>query len=72
MSTVATRPSAGAIERPQLDVSAPTLFERNQVTLEDVVLRVWEDLALEGAAECPVCGGSIAPAGCFGCGSLLD
>jgi hypothetical protein len=73
MSAVATRrPEAGTIERPQLDASAPTLFERDRVTLEDVVLRVWEDLALEGAAECPVCGGSVAPAGCQRCGAELD
>ena len=34
--------------------------------------RVWEDLALEGAAACPVCGGSMAPAGCQSCGAELD
>ncbi|MDX6636620.1 MAG: hypothetical protein QOJ01_131 [Solirubrobacterales bacterium] len=73
MSAVATRTeAAGAIGRPQMDHSAPTLFERYRVTLEDVVLRVWEDLALEGGAECPVCGGSMAPDGCQGCGAELD
>jgi tRNA(Ile2) C34 agmatinyltransferase TiaS len=72
MTAVATRPATGATERPQPDRSAPTLFERDRVTLEDVVLRVWEDLALEGAAYCPVCGGSMAPAGCKSCGAELD
>jgi hypothetical protein len=73
MSAVATRsPAAGALERPQPSGSAPTLFERDRVTLEDVVLRVWEDLALAGAADCPVCGGSMAPAGCQGCGAELE
>ncbi len=42
-------------------------------TLEDTVLRVWEDLASGGPAECPVC---HAPAlqsdGCGACGSLLS
>jgi hypothetical protein len=60
------------MERPQVGTSAPTLFERDRVTLEDVVLRVWEDLALEGAADCPVCGGSMAPGGCRDCESALE
>ncbi len=73
MTAVATRRApASSMERPQVDHSAPTLFERDRVTLEDTVLRVWEDLALEGGAECPVCGGSMAPAGCQDCGSALD
>ena len=41
-------------------------------TLEDVVLRVWEDLASGGPAECPVCRGALEPSGCTGCGSLLS
>jgi tRNA(Ile2) C34 agmatinyltransferase TiaS len=73
VSAVATRPgSEVAARRPQAEQVAPTLFERDRVTLEDVVLRVWEDLALEGAAECPVCGASMAPAGCQSCGSELE
>ena len=73
MSAVATRPGApAAAERPQAEHAAPTLFERYRVTLEDVVLRAWEDLALEGGAECPVCGGSMAPVGCPSCGAELD
>ena len=74
MSAVATRtsgnrrPRAAAAERSR----APTLFERDRVTLEDIVLKVWEDLALAGAADCPVCGGSMAPAGCQRCGAELE
>ena len=73
MSAVATRPSSGTTtRRSRMEQSAPTLFERDRVTLEDVVLRVWEDLALDGAADCPVCGASMAPGGCQGCGAELE
>ncbi|MGH2925192.1 MAG: hypothetical protein ACRDK1_04385 [Solirubrobacterales bacterium] len=42
------------------------------MTLEDVVLDVWEDLATIGRAECPVCGGSMGRgAGCDSCGADL-
>jgi hypothetical protein len=73
VSAVATRPSAPAvIEPPPVGQSAQTLFERDRVTLEDVVLRVWEDLALEGRAGCPVCGGPMSTAGCDSCGAELE
>ena len=73
MSAVATRSGTSAgIEPPLVGHSAPTLFERERVTLEDVVLGVWEDLALEGRAGCPVCGGSMSPAGCADCGTELE
>jgi tRNA(Ile2) C34 agmatinyltransferase TiaS len=73
MSALATRPgTSAAIEPPPAGNPAPTLFERERVTLEDVVLRVWEDLALEGRAGCPVCGGSMSSSGCADCGTELD
>jgi len=56
---------------PQLGESA-TLFESPRVTLEDVVLGVWEDLRLEGRAECPVCTAEMTPAGCESCGTALE
>jgi hypothetical protein len=73
MSAVATRDGAALDTRaPQLGDSSPKLFEPTRVTLEDLVLGVWEDLRLEGHAECPVCGAELTPAGCQGCGSELE
>jgi hypothetical protein len=52
--------------------SAPRLFEPSGVTLEDVVLSAWEDLAAGGPAECPVCRGRLrVSGGCESCGSEL-
>ena len=43
------------------------------VTLEDSLLRVWEDLSRDGHAGCPVCGGRMPSAGaCRECGSELS
>jgi tRNA(Ile2) C34 agmatinyltransferase TiaS len=48
------------------------LFEPGGVTLEDIVLEAWEDLASQGRADCPVCGDSMTVAGgCRACGSEL-
>ena len=71
MAPVATRERSAA-ERPQPDRGASRLFEPGSVTLEDSIVAVWESLAAEGSAECPVCGGSIsAEGGCADCGSEL-
>ena len=59
-------------QRPQLQPTAPRLFEPAGSTLEDLVLGAWEDLAVDGHAECPVCGGQMPPAGCSDCGSQLS
>jgi hypothetical protein len=70
MSVAVAERKAGSIERPQRDT--PALFD-DGVTLEDLVLRVWEDLVDEGRATCLVCGGSMSPAaGCESCGSELS
>ena len=50
----------------------PRLFQAAGSTLEDVILGAWEDLAVEGRAECPVCRERLAPAGCSSCGSALS
>ncbi len=72
MTAVATGERALA-ERPPTEAPVPKLFEPGGLTLEDVVLGVWEDLAARGRAECPVCGGSLATAGgCDTCGSELS
>jgi len=36
---------------------------RGRLTLDDVVVGVWEGLAAARPAPCPVCGGTMAPAG---------
>ena len=72
MAAVATREPALA-ERPPAKAPAPRLFEPGGLTLEDVVLDLWEELVTAGRAECPVCGGSIAPAAkCGSCGAELS
>jgi hypothetical protein len=72
MAALATREQDVA-EQPQGGQDASRLFEPGGATLEDVVLRLWEDLAAKGCAVCPVCGGSIsADVGCGGCGSTLS
>jgi hypothetical protein len=59
-------------QRPQTEQMAPQLFEPAGSTLEDKVLSAWEDLAVRGRAECPVCGDSLQPSGCTSCGSQLS
>jgi tRNA(Ile2) C34 agmatinyltransferase TiaS len=74
MAPLATREQIVA-EQPQSDPGASRLFEPGGATLEDVVLRVWEDLMADGRAVCPVCGGSMSPSadgGCPACGSKLS
>ncbi|HSI81704.1 MAG TPA: hypothetical protein VK919_13740 [Solirubrobacterales bacterium] len=52
--------------------SEQRLFDPAEVTLEDSILEVWEDLSRTGRSGCPVCGGSLrAAGGCAGCGSEL-
>jgi hypothetical protein len=49
------------------------LFEPRGVTLEDVVLGAWEELAAGRRAECSVCGAPMAMLeGCESCGSELS
>jgi hypothetical protein len=66
-------------QTPALDAEAAAgrspmrLFEPSGLTLEDLILGAWEDLAAGGPAECPVCHGRLRLAGgCEGCGSRLD
>jgi len=44
----------------------------SRLTLEDLVLGAWEDLAARGRADCPVCRAWLEPAGCSACGSQLS
>ncbi|MQA72924.1 MAG: hypothetical protein GEU88_00985 [Solirubrobacterales bacterium] len=53
--------------------SAQRLFEPGGVSLEETILRTWEDLTGPGRTECPVCGGRMRVAhGCEACGSQLS
>ena len=67
-------PTRAALGKPPAtEHPAPTLFESGGVSLEDSMLRVWEDLAAGDRAECPVCGGHLRLAGgCDDCGSELS
>lgn len=52
----------------------PARPDGGRLTLEQRLDSVWEGLRAEGAAACPVCGGSMqgsGPATCAGCGSQL-
>ncbi len=74
MSALATRDGAAlGLPGPNLGgESSPALFEPSRVTLEDFILGVWEDLRLEGRADCPVCGvAELHRGGCASCGSQL-
>ena len=52
---------------------APRLFEAGGETLEDAVLRTWDELVGGVHARCPVCAGDMtAAAGCAHCGSELS
>ena len=71
MSAVATAEPVTATA--QTVRSAGRLFEPSGSTLEDRILGAWEDLAVSGRAECPVCDGELEPAGaCRACGSELS
>ena len=73
MSPVATPARAPELTEEATGRSAPRLFEPSGLTLEDIVLGAWEDLAAGGPAECPVCHGTLRMAGgCQSCGSELS
>ena len=71
MGAVATREPCLA-EQSSAHGAAPRLFESGDVTLEDAVLEVWENLVIHGRADCPVCGGSMSRAACESCGAELS
>ena len=74
MSAVAESP-ARFHDPPATARPAPRLIEPpgGEVSLEDSILGVWEDLTRRGDAGCPVCGGLMhASAGCESCGSGLS
>jgi hypothetical protein len=69
---VATREPALGRDAAALGASS-RLFEPQGATLEDAILRIWDELLADGRADCPVCGEMVAGAGgCEGCGSELS
>jgi len=77
VSAVATTQGLAFVSgSPVTQRPAPRLFEpvrSGEVSLEDSVLGVWEDLTATGRAGCPVCGGQLhAAGGCESCGSELS
>jgi hypothetical protein len=70
--TVATR-EPGVVHEPKPGRSSSRLFEPEGATLEDAVLRIWDDLLVDGRADCPVCRSAMTQAGrCEGCGAELS
>jgi hypothetical protein len=74
VSAVATHGDTALVTDPPATVrSAPRLSRPGEVSLEELILGAWEDLARDGRAECPVCGGRIGRGRpCDGCGSELS
>ena len=61
------------LDRPAARVPEASADRRpDGMTLEDLVLSVSDELAASGSAECPVCRGPLAPAGCASCGAHLS
>jgi hypothetical protein len=74
MSAVATREPNVRVESGSSAPPARRLFEPpSGRTLEDSILAVWQELAKEDHATCPVCSGEMTRAGgCDSCGSRLS
>jgi hypothetical protein len=79
VSAVATRQRFAFVSgSPATQRPAPRLLRparSGEVSLEDSILGVWEDLTETGRAGCPVCGAGAAMRagrGCDSCGSSLS
>jgi len=74
VAAVASPP--GAVTKQAQAPRRPALFEGGSATLEEAILGVWQELAAEGRARCPVCGDAIHAAGaagaCEACGAELS
>jgi hypothetical protein len=61
-----------AIERGGEQLRSGRLFDGGP-TLEDAILRAWDDLITDGSTDCPVCRAAMSPlGGCGSCGSELS
>ena len=72
MPPVAVQEQAGPQGAHGSPAAGERLFEPGGQTLEDSILATWWELAAEGRAECPVCGGSMRGDTCADCGSELS
>ena len=76
MGPVATSPltptQPGSSRTREDEAFGERLFDPSGLTLEDVILGAWEDLASSGRAECPVCRGRLRVTSCRSCGSELS
>jgi hypothetical protein len=74
VAAVASPP--GAVTKPAQAPRPPALFEGGSATLEEAILGVWQELAAEGRARCPVCGDAMdaidAAGACEACGAELS
>ncbi len=69
---VATREPA-LVHEPEAVGASSRLFEPEGATLEDAILRIWDDILADGHANCPVCSAEMVTAGrCEGCGASLS
>jgi len=60
----------------------PQLDDRGRLTLDELLVGVWEGLRSDRTAACPVCGGAMTPrhghgprpvgGGCTSCGATLS
>ena len=70
--------STALAQRTEFPVAHPDEFVRTadgRLTLDELIVDVWEGLHVRGKAACPVCAESLVWAGgesrCSGCGSAL-
>jgi hypothetical protein len=74
VAAVASPP--GGVTKQAQAPRPPALFEGGSATLEEAILGVWQELAAEGRARCPVCGDAMdaadAAGACEACGAELS
>jgi len=75
MSATATQERARPQERVATERRADRLFEprAGSLSLEDLIVGTWDELAASGSASCPVCRGRMErTSGCASCESALS
>jgi hypothetical protein len=77
VAAVASPP--GGVTKQAQAPRPPALFEGGSATLEEAILGVWQELAAEGRARCPICGDAMdamdaidAAGACEACGAELS
>jgi hypothetical protein len=82
MTAVLTRDRGLALFERVVEDQFSSRAPRGRVTLDDLIVGIWEDVAAHRDAGCPLCGAAMAPrygAGlvpvggrCHDCGTTLD